>query len=424
MSTAGPVVVRVARDDELEAVGALTARAYVADRLVGASHWYADELRDARSRAAHATLLVAVDATTDDLLGTVTLAAPSTRYAEVARPDEVELRMVAVDPARRGAGVAEHLVRGALRTAVAGGARDVVLSTLDPMTAAQRLYARLGFVARPERDWTDEVTMRVRTWHAPPAPGVDVEVATWPPLRTVDVDGWRVGLSRGVTRRASSTVAPCAVDDLPGAVDRVEALYDADGAPSTFRVGDPGNPPGLAAELDRRGYAVASLTDVLVRDLDAGAGGRVGGPTSAGDVAPGRVRVADAPDDAWLDGWLRGKGGARDVSRAIVGAAPALYLTATDESGDDVAVIRAALVGEWVGLSCLQVAPAARRRGRGRSLTNAALAAAAERGARRAFLQVESHNAAALRLYEALGFRHAHGYAYRERAAGPSAGSR
>jgi ribosomal protein S18 acetylase RimI-like enzyme len=422
VSGAGPVVVRAARDGELEAVGALTAAAYVADGLVEADHWYADELRDARTRAAQATLLVAVEEPTGDVLGTVTLARPGTRYAEVARPDEVELRMLAVDPARRGAGVAEQLVRGALRTALARGFRDVVLSTLDPMTAAQRLYARLGLVARPERDWSDEVTMRVHTWHAAPAPGVDVEVATWPPLRTADVDGWRVGLSRGVTRRASSTVADRDVTDLPAAVDRVEALYRADGAPATFRVGDPGHPAGLAAELDRRGYAVASLTDVLVRDVVPRPDrATVPGPGAArartDDVPARRVRVADAPDDAWLDVWLRGKGGARDVSRAIVSAAPALYLTAADDAGRDVAVIRAALAGDWVGLSCLQVAGTARRQGWGRTLTTAALDAAVERGARRAFLQVEAHNVGALRLYEALGFRLAQGYAYRELAA-------
>ncbi|MCM0638446.1 GNAT family N-acetyltransferase [Cellulomonas wangsupingiae] len=418
-SAAPPVLVRPATEADLAQVGALTARAYVADGLVDEGHWYVDELRDAAARAAACTVLVAVTPAAggdapDRVLGTVTLAVPGSRYAEIARDGEVELRMLAVDPAARRSGVAELLVLAALREAVGRGVPDVALSTLDTMHAAQRLYARLGFAARPERDWTDEITMRVHTWRAPSPPGPLVETATWPPRRVVDVDGWRVGLSAGVTRRASSTLALGEVDDLPGAVDRVERLYREDGAPTVFRVGDAANPGGLRAELDARGYEVAAVTDVLVRDLTASS------PARWRQDAGLRVRVADAPDDAWLDLWLGGKGTAREPSHAIVTGAPALYLTVSGPDGGDVAVIRAATVDDWVALSCLQVLPAARRRGLGRALTEEALAVALEHGARRAFLQVEADNDAALRLYGSLGFRPAHRYAYRVQP-GPAA---
>lgn len=240
-------------------------------------------------------------------------------------------------------------------------------------------------------------------------PGALVEHATWPPPRVVDVDGWRVGLSGGVTRRAGSTLALGDVPDLRATLDRVEALYRADGVPAVVRVGDPGNPAGLAAELDARGYGVASVTDVLVRDLEPAGGS----PEHGAADRPGlHVRVAPAPDDAWLDLWLGGKGGDPTTSRTIVTGAPAQYLTAADDEGD-VAVLRAAPAGDWVALSCLQVVPRARRRGVARTLTLHALAHAAATGSTRAFLQVEEHNAAARTLYAALGFRHAHRYAYR-----------
>lgn len=415
------VVVRPATDADMPQVGAVTAHAYVADGLVEPNHWYVAELRDAAARAAEGTVLVAVAAglggATDRVVGSVTLVPAGSPYAEVARPGEVELRMLAVDPAARRSGVAEQLVVAALREAVGSGVRDVVLSTLDTMHAAHRLFARLGFVARPDRDWTDELTMRVHTWSAPEAPAPLVEAATWPPLRVVDAEGWRVGLSGGVTRRAGSVLALSDVADLPDAVDRVERLYREDGAPAVFRIGDAGNPVGLGAELDARGYAVAAVTDVLVRDLTAG------GVPDAGALDDGLVvRAADAPDEAWLDLWLGGKGGAREPSRAIVRGAPALYLTAADAAGTDVAVLRAAPVDDWVALSCLQVAPAARRRGVGRALTRQALALAADGGARRAFLQVEAENTAALRLYATLGFRPAHRYAYRVQP-GPGGGT-
>ena len=239
------------------------------------------------------------------------------------------------------------------------------------------------------------------------APGALVEAATWPAPRVVDVEGWRVGLSGGVTRRAGSTLPLGDVADLGAAVDRVERCYAQDGAPATFRVGDPGNPAGLTAELERRGYRRAAVTAVLVRDLT--------------DVPPGprpdRLHVEDEPAEPWLDVWLGGKGGHRDVSRAIVAAAPARYLTATDEAGERVGVIRVAFAEDWAALSCLQVVPAARRRGLGRALTLAATDEAVTAGARRAFLQVEQDNAGAARLYEGLGFTSAHRYAYLVRQA-------
>lgn len=412
------VIVRRATAADLAQVADVTVRAYVADGIVEPDYWYADELRAAGRRAADATVLVAVrdDAgpSGGEVVGTITLAAAGSPYAEVARDGEVELRMLAVDPGARGAGVVEDLVVAALREAVAGGARDVVLSTLDAMHAAHRLYARLGFDARPERDRTGEVTMRVHAWHAPDAPGALVEAATWPAPRVVDVDGWHVGLSGGVTRRAGSTIALCDVPDLPAALERVEALYREDGAPAVFRVGDPQNPAGLDELLEARGYTTASAADVLVRDLDDSL------------PAPGALaglHVADDPDDAWTGLWLGGKGGPVDGSLRIVRGAPAWYVTARDDDGAPVAVVRAAPAGEWVALSCLQVAPRARRRGLGRALTLHALELARQHGARRAFLQVETGNDAAVRLYARLGFRPAQRYAYRvQPAAGPTTG--
>lgn len=55
----------------------------------------------------------------------------------------------------------------------------------------------------------------------------------------------------------------------------------------------------------------------------------------------------------------------------------------------------------------LAVHPDARRRGIGRALVRAGLAASAVRGARRCFLEVRLHNRAAINLYRALGFRDA-----------------
>lgn len=420
----GPVV-RRADPRDVDDAGALTAEAYVADGLLRDEGDYTAELRDAQRRAREAILLVAAvprdpgggaepDRADDVVVGTVTLAPYGTSYAEVAEPGELEVRMLAVAPEARGRGVAEALMTHALRHAVAEGARRVVLSTSDDMQAAQRLYDRLGFVHDESRDWSHHrMCVRVCTWTPPDAPGAVVEAATWPPLRTtVTSDGWRVGESGGLTRRANSTLPLTRAADTGAAVDEVEAVYRAAGLPAIVRVGPATGGPALHEALLARGYAAVSRADVLVRDVD--------GPSPHG-LGGADVRVATHPDDAWLTAWLGVKSAGADMgtARAILDGSPGVYLTALD-AGRPVGVIRAAFAEDWVGLSCLVVVPEARRRGLARTLTMRALNAARTRGARRAFLQVEPHNSAAARLYTGLGFAPADRYLYLERPLTPA----
>jgi ribosomal protein S18 acetylase RimI-like enzyme len=146
----GPLVVRDARDDEYGAVGALTVAAYRAlpmDHLWGG---YEAQILDTASRAAQARVLVAVDA--GRLLGAVTYVDdPDSPWLEWTEPGEAQFRLLAVDPAARGRGAAEALVRACTTIADAAGL-DVVIHTTVWMTAAQRLYERLGFQRAPERD--------------------------------------------------------------------------------------------------------------------------------------------------------------------------------------------------------------------------------------------------------------------------------
>jgi len=146
------VVVRLARPDELGQVGRLTLEAYLADGMVDPAGSYAAELTDAPWRARQAELLVAVDSD-GTLLGTITVCTPGSPLSEVSFPGELEFRMLAVDPEARGRGVGEALVTAVLRRAVGVGAQRVVLCSGERMHAAHRLYARLGFIRLPERDW-------------------------------------------------------------------------------------------------------------------------------------------------------------------------------------------------------------------------------------------------------------------------------
>lgn len=245
------------------------------------------------------------------------------------------------------------------------------------------------------------------------APGTAVEVATWRPVHGMEVDGWSLGFSGGFTRRANSVVPWRAPADAVATIEAAEAAYAARGLPCVVRVDASAQPADLDALLAARGYAAVATTRVMARPLD--------GPPVAPAVPGVAVDVADRPDDAWLAGWLDVKAAGRAVdtalARAVVAGSPALYLTARDDDGVT-GVVRAATAGEWVGVSCLMVAPRARRRGLARSLSVRALAESAARGARRAFLQVEAANASAVALYAGLDFVVVDEYHYRERAVG------
>jgi GNAT superfamily N-acetyltransferase len=151
-------VVRPATDAELDAAGDAAFAAYDADQL-GLARYRAG-LRDARDRAADAEIGVAVDVQ-GRVLGSVTFATPGSRWAELSRPGEAEFRMLGVHPAARGRGVGAALVEWCLVRAVELGLHRVVICSATSMSAAHRLYARRGFVRRPDLDWS-------------PVPGVDL----------------------------------------------------------------------------------------------------------------------------------------------------------------------------------------------------------------------------------------------------------
>ncbi|MCH0569648.1 GNAT family N-acetyltransferase [Streptomyces sp. MUM 136J] len=148
------IVIRAAEPTEHAALGDITAQAYLGDGLLdfGASDAYLGELRDVGKRAAAAEVLVAVQS--DRLLGGVTFVPDGGPMADIARPGEAEIRMLAVAHAGRGRGAGEALVRACIDRARATGRRSgIVLSTQPAMRTAHRIYERLGFVRTPDRDW-------------------------------------------------------------------------------------------------------------------------------------------------------------------------------------------------------------------------------------------------------------------------------
>jgi ribosomal protein S18 acetylase RimI-like enzyme len=152
--------VTAARPEDFDRIADLTVRVYVDGALV--NDGYTSELADVAGRADRSELLVVRD---DDgrVVGSVALVLAGDFGEVTASDEEAAFRMLVVDPAAQGQGLGELLVTTCLERARAAGKRRMVLSTGTRMTAARRLYERLGFTRLPERDWT-------------PAPGIDLLV--------------------------------------------------------------------------------------------------------------------------------------------------------------------------------------------------------------------------------------------------------
>jgi ribosomal protein S18 acetylase RimI-like enzyme len=157
---APPLSPEPARPEDYARIAELTVGVYVDGGL--ASDGYTPELADVAGRADRAELLVVRDAE-GRIVGSVALVLEGDFGEVTTSDDEAAFRMLVVDPSARGQGIGELLVNTCLDRARAAGKRRMVLSTGPRMTAAHRLYERLGFTRLPERDWS-------------PVPGIDLRV--------------------------------------------------------------------------------------------------------------------------------------------------------------------------------------------------------------------------------------------------------
>lgn len=155
------VTVRPATPDDFDQVSALLVRAYLPCGYPS-SHPYFSRLRESADRAEHAELLVADDA--GRVVGTVTYCPLGSPYREIAGEGEGEFRMLAVDPGEQSRGIGRKLVKHCLERARAEGMNAVVLSTAPWMTTAHHIYEKMGFERSPERDWSPQGGVSLKTY--------------------------------------------------------------------------------------------------------------------------------------------------------------------------------------------------------------------------------------------------------------------
>jgi ribosomal protein S18 acetylase RimI-like enzyme len=148
--------IRLVRPDEYEKLGDLSVEAYgdgYASAGLELPFWYVDELRDVAGRAVDAQVLVAVDGDGALLGGITFVPGPESASAEFDEADHAGIRMLAVAPTAQGRGVGDALSRACVERARAAGKAHLVLHSADWMTAAHRIYHRIGFERVPSLDW-------------------------------------------------------------------------------------------------------------------------------------------------------------------------------------------------------------------------------------------------------------------------------
>ena len=234
----------------------------------------------------------------------------------------------------------------------------------------------------------------------------------WPGLEVASLGEWELHAGAGFTGRANACL-PSGDPGLPPAqaVRAVEAWYADRGIAPRFQVAydleGPEDPaPGIDSLLAADGWVADPTTMTMAADIAA-----LPAPIDRGEV---RVAWAPAPDSDWLALYHYRGAPLPKVALRVITAAPAHYLSLIAD-GRLIGIGRAVVTDDWVGLSAIEVAGDARRRGLGSLITSSLVARGAEHGATRAYLQVFENNAAAVRLYRGLGFLPHHRYHYRTR---------
>ena len=226
--------------------------------------------------------------------------------------------------------------------------------------------------------------------------------STWPATEIIEFGKWRLRISDGFTMRANSALPTGAGPigepalQLADDVEHVIKIYRDKGLTPTFIL-----PLPIYQELDdyleSQGWQIKVGAQFLVKDIEL---------NEDEALSQNSSEILDYPSQAWL--------GLQSDHRleSLMKRYPAKY--GVIKSGENVvAVGRIATLGTWALATRLFVDPSHRGKGLAKQLMLRLMAAAKADGATKIGLQVDLENAAALALYDSMGFRFHHKLVYR-----------
>jgi ribosomal protein S18 acetylase RimI-like enzyme len=302
--------------------------------------------------------------------------------------------------------------RVSVRRQVADGLTDVVGHLLDLSDASWTVLRRSGEVVSldPSTVTAAKVVPAAAAragWRVPVVSAAELQRICWAgwPAREVETLGdWALRAHGGITGRANSAMA---LGDpgrpLAAALDAVRAWYEQRGLPPLVQLplADPADSEMAALGWERLLVTVVQVAPVepLLDSLPV-----------RDDL---RCSVEGRPSRDWTR--LMHDLDAHDPAAHLeIRTGPERVGFATVYRGDEpVGIGRVSVEGEWAGVTSVDVPDRARRQGAGSAVMRALLEWAGRQGAVASYLQVRAGNAAALRLYAALGYVTHHAYTYR-----------
>ncbi|NPD88106.1 MAG: GNAT family N-acetyltransferase [Asgard group archaeon] len=238
----------------------------------------------------------------------------------------------------------------------------------------------------------------------------EISILTWPPKMILNLNGWKIRISEGITKRANS-VSPLEYsgNNLIEDISVVENYYRVNRLPSIFQLHDTFEPVSLQDKLLSLDYKIVDETIVMMANID-----EINLPYQNEKY---EFHLLENQLDKWLNDLqlinqtdkLQIDGRREIISR--IAQSNVGYFVARDNK-KTVAVGLAVLQENYMVIYSMFTHPDYRRKG----IAQTILANMIEWGdvnlVDRVFLQVESENTSAINLYKKVGFKEKYRYRY------------
>ncbi|MFK4824804.1 GNAT family N-acetyltransferase [Paenochrobactrum sp. BZR 588] len=234
----------------------------------------------------------------------------------------------------------------------------------------------------------------------------------WPASQVQYSGSWAIRLTPDHQSKRLNSVNPLDPGDFHNLDERVTAIktmFEQAGKRPVFRL-SPLAAPQLIQYLDDLGWVEKGRTITMVRSIEP-------------DFASKPTDIMLSDDiEAYAKASLAAHGKSLAEQNALSPALtailsqirPAKTMMIAKESDQTVAAGLCVKDYAWAGLFDLATAPSHQRQGLAAALIATSLQWAQQRGAKRAWLQIEEGNLAGLALYRKLGFSESYRYCYRE----------
>jgi N-acetylglutamate synthase len=229
----------------------------------------------------------------------------------------------------------------------------------------------------------------------------------WPAPRQLVYGGWMLRFGGGLSRRANSANPLASRHIEPDAlIAGCEALYRYNRQPTIFRL-----PSLIDDSVDQRLAALGYRLEGLSLALH----GEIGAVPAMRDPS---VQLLERPSPRWFAAMAalqRHTGEQARIYRRIVASLslPAAFAAIADDEGGFAALAYGAIHDRLICFESVVTDPRRQRRGYARRIISTLAAWAADQRAQGACLEVETANAPARALYDALGFAVLYRYHYR-----------